>query len=395
MAIVVERTTTKGEKRLYVKFRAVDRATGKTRDFWELVPTHRKRDADARKAQVEVELHRSGRLWPADAPKPPEPKPETVEERGRRWLAQTNTDVRIRVHANYKASLENHVFPAIGTRPLSELGPADAKDLRDKMRAKGLSDDTIRAALVPLRGVVRDWAEDAKKANPLAGLRLFARNDAGKARRKITPPESDQIEALLGHSRPSAVDAISVAAATGLRRGELFGLRWRDVDFDENVIRVRAYNFAGKVEDGRFKTDAGERDVPLFASIRRPLLERKARERFSDPDDFVFGTSIRTPIDPNNFVRRELKQYAMAAANKTRKKLELPPWPALRWHDLRHYAVSVLIEQNASILLIARIAGHADPNVTLRVYGHMMRDALSDAAKLYDPLRNVTVAAAG
>jgi integrase len=86
---------------------------------------------------------------------------------------------------------------------------------------------------------------------------------------------------------------------------------------------------------------------------------------------------------------------APKAANKARVEAELPPLPATRWHDFRHYAVSTLIAQNANILLIARIAGHADPNVTLKVYGHLMENALSDAATLYDPLREVAGVKAG
>lgn len=178
-----------------------------------------------------------------------------------------------------------------------EFGPADAKQVRDGMRAKKLSDDTIRAALVPLRGIVRDWAEDAKRPDPIAGLRLFGKSDGGKGRRKVLPPEAAVITEVVGHARAGARDAILVAAATGLRRGELFGLRWRDIDFDASEIHVTAYNFGGVVEDGRFKTDAGERDVPLFKSIRKVLLERKARERFSGDDDFLFASTIGTALD--------------------------------------------------------------------------------------------------
>jgi hypothetical protein len=61
----------------------------------------------------------------------------------------------------------------------------------------------------------------------------------------------------------------------------------------------------GEVEDGRFKTASGERDVPLFKSIRGLLLERKAKQLYKRPEDFVFGTSVGTPMDPNNFVKRE------------------------------------------------------------------------------------------
>lgn len=395
MATVVTRTTGSGARRRYVVFHATDRVTGKRRKVWELVPSGLMDDANGRKAEVEVALRQSGHLWPPEELQP-EVTDATIESHGVLWLERHRRHLRDRVYANYKASLENHVYPAIGARRLVDVGPADLKALRDAMRAKkvrdgkALSDDTIKAALVPLRSLVRDWAEDAKRPDPIAGLRLFGKGSSGegRARRSIKPPEPEHITALADSARTEARDAILVAAATGLRRGELFGLRWRDIDFASNEIHVSAYNFAGRVEEGRFKTEAGERDVPLFKSIRTLLVDRKARmleKGRSRPEDFVFATTVGTPIDPNNFVKRELKA-AVKSANEARAKKELPPLPAFRWHDFRHYAVSMLIAQKADILTLARIAGHADPNVTLRVYGHLMKGALSEAAERFEPL---------
>jgi integrase len=144
-------------------------------------------------------------------------------------------------------------------------------------------------------------------------------------------------------------------------------LIWQDVDFEQNLIHVHSQNFAGQISEDT-KSDAGERDLPLFASIRKLLLERKARMRYSRPQDFVFGSTIGTPMDPNNFVRR--------------------------WHDLRHYAVSALIAEGANILLIAKVAGHSDPSVTLSVYSHLMPAGLTGAAEKFNPMR-AKVAAAG
>ncbi len=95
------------------------------------------------------------------------------------------------------------------------------------------------------------------------------------------------------------------------------------------------------------------------------------------------------------FHAQPVKQHALRGANRERVEDGLEPFPSLRWHDFRHYAVSTLIAQDANILLIARIAGHGDPNVTLAVYGHLMKGSLSDAATTYDPFRNVGFAAAG
>jgi integrase len=123
--------------------------------------------------------------------------------------------------------------------------------------------------------------------------------------------------------------------------------------------------------------------VPLFESARKVMAGRKLRTRYNRPSDFVFGTTVGTAADPGNFVRREFKP-ALERANL----------PAFRFHDLRHYAVSSLIAQGADIKLLQAIAGHASATVTLDTYGHLMTDRVSEAARLYDPLRAPTVAAA-
>jgi integrase len=132
----------------------------------------------------------------------------------------------------------------------------------------------------------------------------------------VTPPTREEVDKAVKAARPDARDAIRVAAATGLRRGELFALRWRDIDFDQNLIYVRTSNFGGRIAKTT-KTTAGRRTVPLFVSIRQLLLERKAREPFSLDHDF-----------------RARRRGA----------------PHFRFHDLRHFAVSQLIEQRADIV---------------------------------------------
>lgn len=155
---------------------------------------------------------------------------------------------------------------------------------------------------------------------------------------------------------------------------ELFAITWGDVDFEARTIHVHASNHIGRISD-ETKTRAGERHVPLFRSIRQLLLERKARSRFSQPDDFVFGTIVGTPQDPNNFVRREFRPALKAAG-----------LDGIRWHDLRHFAVSALIAEGADIKLLQAIAGHATATVTLDVYGHLMVERVTEVADKFDPM---------
>lgn len=166
--------------------------------------------------------------------------------------------------------------------------------------------------------------------------------------------------------------ALTVAAVRGFRRGELFALRWADVDFEAATIHVHASNYAGSISDT--KTEAAERYVPLFESARKALAETKLRSRFTRPHDLVFATVVGTPLDPGNFVRREFRP-ALARAGLN-----------FRFHDLRHFAVSALIAEGADIKLLQAIVGHASATMTLDTYGHLMTARVSEAAARYDPL---------
>ncbi len=116
----------------------------------------------------------------------------------------------------------------------------------------------------------------------------------------------------------------------------------------------------------------------MFGSVRQALLEQRAFSRYTAADDFVFPDKLGGPESPNGWLKREfypaLKQAGV---------------PRFRLHDLRHFAVSQLIAQGANVLELARVAGHADPSVTLGVYSHLMASGLAQAADLYDPLRTL------
>ena len=166
------------------------------------------------------------------------------------------------------------------------------------------------------------------------------------------------------------------AASCGLRRGEIYGLKWGDFDSDSRTVKVQRSNIAGTLTEP--KTEAGEREVPVFARVRRELLAHRLRSSFKAADDLVFPDPVGRPQHPALAVRRELKAAL--------KKAGLPEL-AFRFHALRHHAVSALIAEGARITLVSKVAGHASPDVTLRVYSHLLGEDLRAAADKYDPLR--------
>ncbi|MDP8931728.1 MAG: site-specific integrase [Actinomycetota bacterium] len=162
--------------------------------------------------------------------------------------------------------------------------------------------------------------------------------------------------------------------------GELLGLRWQDVDFEEDTLQLNKtlQRVDGQLVLDDTKTEASDSTVPLPAITKRALRAHRdqqereravAREVWSNEHGLVFTTEIGTPIDPRNFNRH------FAA---TRNRAELPN---VRLHDMRHTVVSLLLALKTPPHVVQAIARHADIDVTMTIYAHTdlaaMREALA------------------
>lgn len=255
------------------------------------------------------------------------------------------------------------------------------QDLVDDLRKQGLSASTIANVLDPLRVIFRRAIRrDEISIDPTDNLDLPAIR--GRRDRIELPEVAHEFVGALPDSEKAFW---AVAPFCGLRRGELHGLQWSNVDFEAGVIRVeRSWDpVEGPVD---VKTASGRRAVPMAFVARRELMSHKAR-RGRDGPDLVFG---RTPAEV--FYASTIR----ARANKAWKEAGLEPITPhearhcaisyLRWHDLRHTFGSLLIAQVVNIKAIATQAGHSSAAFTLDVYGHLMpgsddelRSALSAA----------------
>ncbi len=358
MASIVKRTGKEGRASYHVKYKAGD---GRVR--WERHGSAK--EARARKAEVELELARSQGRW---AP----PARITLNEYAERWLAAHGPSLRPRTLAEYRRILERELLPRLGALPLAAISRSQLKAFAAEKAQAGLAANTVRNLLAPLREILASAVDDELiRANPAARLKR-----QGPPPRRIEPPSRAQVEAVIAAATAETARVITLAATSGLRRGEIFALRWADVDFEARTLRVGASNHAGTINEP--KTQAGTRLVPMFGSVRRVLLEQRAASRFKRPEDLLFPTAAGTPERPDNWIGREWYSALKRAGVKH-----------FRFHDLRHFAVSQLIAQGANVLQLARIAGHADPSITLRVYAHLMDEGLAEAALRFDPLRVV------
>jgi integrase len=254
----------------------------------------------------------------------------------------------------YEQLLRSYVVPALGSWKLSQVQRRDVQDFVDDLRKQGLSASTIANILDPLRVIFRRAIRrDELSIDPTDNLDL----PAIRGRRdRIEPPERahEYLAAL-----PDSERAFwAVALFCGLRRGELRGLQWMNVDFEAGVIRVeRSWDpVKGPVD---VKTGAGRRAVPMAFVVRRELMAHKARTG-RDGRDLVFG---RTATEA--FFASTIR----ARANKAWKQAGLEP---ITPHEARHCAISYFIAAGLDWKQISTWAGHGDVRQTWNRYGHLV-----------------------
>jgi integrase len=295
------------------------------------------------------------------------------------WLERrAQHSVSERVLENYAGVIRRDLAPVFGPLPLDEIRRRHVNDLVGELAASGKAHNTIRNVLVPLRKVLNDAVDDELlAANPALRITI----PANAPTRAAVIPTTEQLDHIMAAAGEDARDVIGVVAALGLRRGEVFALRWRDVDFSEGLVTVAATNHRGHIYD-RTKTAAGTRLVPLFDSARKRLLARRLRLRpgLTEPEAFVFANQAGGALDPGNWYRRAWLPAVVAAVAER-----------FHFHDLRHFAATRLDEQGMGGKLRTEIIGRADERITNAVYTHIGRARLSAAANSFDPLSNAVV----
>ena len=302
----------------------------------------------------------------------------TVAQFLRTWLAdELPRSVSPGTVTNYTNVVELYIVPTIGAKRLANLTPGDVSKMLQAMADAGKSPNTQRLARSVLRRALRRAEQDGLVHRNVAAIADGVRVGASEGRTLTVAQAQD----LLAEVRGDRLEAAYVVALTlGLRRGELLGLTWDDVDLDSDrpsitVVRaLRRQSGVGLVL-GEVKTAGSRRRVhlpgPAVDALRRHR-KRLAEERLAfGPGwtdlplgvDLVFRSPIGTAVDPDNFRHAT---YAL-----TERIL------GERWspHELRHSAASLLIAQGVPLKVVSEVLGHSSIRITADVYGHLLDDA--------------------
>ena len=297
------------------------------------------------------------------------------------WLPSMVSQVRATTLGGYRHNVRAYIVPRLGDISLQRLTTARVGAFYGELVASGgkggrpLSPKTVRYVHTTLRRALRDAMADG----------LVVRNVAGQAR----PPRARQVEmhtwtaaevgTFLASVREDRLYAAWLLLATlGLRRGELLGLRWPDVDLITGRIAIRntLVMVDGKPVMAEPKTAKGRRSLMLAPQVLEAVRAHRAHqaaERLSWGVDYTDSGVVVTTEDGRPMHPETLSGLFVRQA----KRVGLPP---IRLHDLRHSVASILLAQGVHPKVVSEQLGHATIALTLDTYSHVIPSLQQEAA---------------
>ncbi len=292
----------------------------------------------------------------------------TLEDFLQVWLDRKDISRRPNTVIQYRKTAEHYIVPYIGKMKLLSIRPIHIHKLYTTLKEEGIGARTLQVVHAVLHNAFRNAIREG----------ILLRNPTEAVERpKVEPKEihilTEELARtfLLSTTGERNEALFYLALITGMRQGELLGLKWSDVDWKKGLINVqRQLQRVGNkgLEFVPPKTKSGKRQIKLgqgmldrlAAHRQRQDIERKAQGENWQEYDMIFPSSIGTPMD----CHRILDQF--------KEILHKAGLPDMRFHDLRHTSLSLLMDIGVSVTTVQQRAGHSKASVTTDIYGHSM-----------------------
>lgn len=319
----------------------------------------------------------------------------TVREYLGEWLEASETRVRPTTLASYRQHVDNHIVPRIGGERLQQLTPLMidrmyAKLLREgreskrkleegekKPKGTALSVSTVRRVGATLHRALNDARKKGLiPYNPADAVELPKVEREADNAGDVQTWTREELDKFLAHvSSDRLFPMWRLAAWTGMRRGELAGLIWRDVDLDAGTVKVqraRVTVASTDVRESKPKTPKGRRHVELDEETHAALAawqerQKAEREKWESTEagewpahGLVFTLENGTGLHPD-YLSRAFR------AHVKRAKL-----PTIRLHDLRHTHATLMLAAGVPVKVVSERLGHSTPAFTMAVYQHVL-----------------------
>jgi len=302
------------------------------------------------------------------------------------WWA-TTVKLRPNTRRGYWLLLQNHVLPYFGTARLGGIDYLDVERFIAEKLKGGHGPKQVREMVTVLSLIMKCALKaNARRDNPAAGHKLHV---PYRRVRQVPMLTMEQATRLVEHTADHYKPAMWLLIFTGVRPAELCGLRVEDADFVRRVVHVRQTwspipGFDGGAREyvaGPVKSDAGQHTIPIPTWLCDELAAHLARRRPLGRHDPLIVNKQGRPVNRDTF-RALVVRPALRAAG-------LPD--DFRTYDIRHTHASLLIDDGANVLAVAQRMGHADPSVTLRVYGHLFEGVQEELTERLDQRRQASL----
>ena len=298
---------------------------------------------------------------------------ETVETYAKHWLENIAPASRAEssVH-RYSSIINHHIIPALGAIELQKLDGTAIDKFYGSLTGASMTRRSIHAVLRMVLGS----AVKAKKIarSPIADVQTTPK---GGRRDEIEVLDEAELAALLDHLRGHWLYVPSLtAASTGLRRGEVLGLRWQDINMTAGTIEIAqtVVEIGARITIAPPKTRRSRRTIKVPAALivelerhRREQLEQRLKVGLGGRPELVFTNPTGQPITPKQL-----------SEGFTAKAAAIKP---VTFHCLRHTHITHLLKAGVPVHIVSARAGHAKPSITLDAYSHLLGGEDNDAAK--------------
>lgn len=309
-----------------------------------------------------------------------EPSKITVEQHLMQWVeTYCKPNLSPCTVRGYLVNIKKHTLPYIGAVQLQKLIPLQIQRMFEQLQEKNLSPRTIKY----IHSTLREALHHAFK------MQLIPRNPADfvslpkQIKYRAKAYEENEVVKMLEAATNTDMEApLNLAVGLGLRRGELLGLRWCDIDFEKNQISI-VQNLV--FVDGEYifrqpKSESGNRTIEVPSSIVSVLKKHKKRQL---EYKLLFGTAYNnndlvcckedgSPHNPGSF------------SHKFDRFLETNGLRHIRFHDLRHTNASLMLQYNVPAKVASQRLGHSSIGITLDLYSHVIGDLQTEAANKID-----------
>lgn len=292
----------------------------------------------------------------------------TLSEWLDQWLESMVDTLRPNTLRNYRNYIENHIRPSLGDKQLARLAPRDVQRFYEKLGGT-LASGTVRRIHTTLHGVLKA----AQKAHLIASNpteQIIAPKFSYGAKQILTDEQLDVFMKVIAEDKIWC-DFFYTELTTGLRRGEICGLKWEDFDAVSGTLKICRTVYredGGGLTAGDTKTSAGTRKIVLPSSTASLLSKRKA----SALTEWIFPNPLKPeqPADPGSAYRR-LKTLLKQAG-----------LPSIRFHDLRHTFATHALALGVDVKTLSGILGHTRAAFTLDTYTHTTGDMQRRASEV-------------